>query len=92
MHITPLGDKVIVIDAAPDQKTKKGILLPPKSQVSTKATVIDVGPGKYLGNGKRRELDVKVGDTVLAAKGGLPIEQDGVKARLIDIQDIIAVR
>lgn len=91
MKIAPLGDKVIVVDDPVKKKTKGGILLPLKAQTSVKATVIAVGPGKFLGNGKRHVLSVKVGDRVLASKGGLPIEQDGQKARLVDIQDIIAV-
>lgn len=91
MHINPLGDKIIVVDDAPAKKTKGGIVLPTQAQMSIKATVIAVGPGKVMGNGKRNPMYVKVGDRVLVAKGGLPIEQDGVKARLVDIQDVSAV-
>ena len=91
MHINPLGDKIVVVDDPVAKKTPGGLVLPVQAQASTKATVIAVGPGKFLDNGKRHELCVKVGDKVLVSKGGLPIEQDGVKARLVDIQDIIAV-
>lgn len=91
MNIRPLGDKVIVVDDPPAKKTPGGIVLPPRAQSSVKATVVAVGPGKFFGNGKQHKLCVKVGDKVLVAKGGLPIEQDGKDARLVDIQDIIAV-
>lgn len=91
MYINPLGDKIIVVDDPPSKKTQGGILLPLKAQLTMKATVVAVGPGKFLGNGSRHQLCVKVGDRVLVAAGGLPIEQDGQKARLVDIQDIIAV-
>lgn len=92
MRIKPLGDKIIVRDDPPQTKTPGGLLLPVRLQTSVRATVIAVGPGKVLGNGQRNPISVKSGDVVLVAKGGTPIEQDGVKCRLVDIQDIVAVR
>lgn len=93
MKIKPLNDQVIVLDEPAQKKTIGGVLLPMNLRVSTRATVIAVGPGKVLGNGKRREMGVEVGDRVLVSRGGIPIEQEGFKgnSRLLDIQDIIAV-
>lgn len=94
--IRPLGDKIIVQDKPPKTKTQGGIVLPRETQISTEAVVLAVGPGRIIREERfcyqRNPMPVWVGDIVLVAKGGTPIEQDGVKCRIVDVQDIVAVR
>lgn len=91
MRIRPLGDKVVVKDETPSKKTVGGVLLPTRAQSTLKATVIAVGPGKVFKTGHRHEMNLKSGDKVLVAKGGLPVDLKGCMVRIVDIQDIIAV-
>ena len=92
MNIKPLGDKLIVRDDPPKNRTAGGILLPTKSQTSVRATVVAVGPGRILGNRKRNLMPAKVGDVVLVSKGGTPVEYNDQKCRIVDAQDIVAVK
>ena len=92
MNIRLLGDKLIVRDDPPKNKTVGGILLPTKSQTSVRATVVAVGPGRILGNRKRNPMPVKVGDVILVSKGGTPVEYNDQKCRIVDVQDIVAVK
>lgn len=96
MNIRPLGDKLIVRDDPLKNKTTRGILLPIKSQTSAQATVVAVGLGRILSQEgircRRNPMPAKVGDIVLVAKGGTPVEYKGQKCRIVDAQDIVAVR
>ena len=54
MKLRPLGDKVLVKRKEADSKTKSGIFLPETAKEKPqKATVIAIGDGKLLDNGKR---------------------------------------
>ena len=66
MNLRPLGDRVIVKRYPEETKTGGGILLPDTAKKKPqKGTVLAVGPGKLLDDGKRQPLQVKEGDTVL---------------------------
>ncbi len=70
--LTPLGNRVVV-KAAPkeEEKTKSGIILPNTGGDKEKVmegTVIAVGTGRYLENGQKVPLEVKVGDKILFDK------------------------
>ncbi len=69
-QLRPLGDRVIVRRRPGEEKTQGGILIPDSSKEKpAEGEVIAVGPGKFLDDGKRREVaDVKKGDTVLFGK------------------------
>ena len=67
--LKPLHDRVIVKRDEQDEKTPGGIIVPDTAQKQlTRGTVIAVGPGKVLDNGKFRETNVKTGDHVLFGK------------------------
>ena len=70
MNIRPLGDHVVLEPMKEDEKTKGGILLPATmdKEKPEKATVVAIGPGKRLEDGKRQEMSVKVGDMVMFKK------------------------
>lgn len=79
MAIKPLEDRILVKPAEPETKTASGIYLPETSKERpVRGTVVAVGPGKRLENGKRAELAVKKGDTVVYGKyAGSEVEVKG---------------
>jgi chaperonin GroES len=66
--LKPLGDRVIVKPKAKEEMTRSGIVLPDTaSEKPQEGSVLAVGPGRMLDTGKRVDMEVKSGDTVLFA-------------------------
>jgi chaperonin GroES len=66
MRVRPLGDRIIVRREESSEKTAGGIVLPDNAkQKPQRGTVLAVGPGKMLKDGKRRPLQVREGDRVI---------------------------
>jgi len=66
MNLKPLGDRVVVEREEAKEKTAGGIVLPDTAKDKPqKGKVLAVGEGRVTKDGKRRELQVKVGDNVL---------------------------
>jgi chaperonin GroES len=64
--IQPLGDRVVVRREAAEEKTKGGLYLPDTAKDKpARGTVISIGDGKILDNGKRSTFQIKEGDKVL---------------------------
>jgi len=93
MTLKPLADRVIVQQAAAEEKTASGILLPDAAKEKpTKGKVIAVGPGTLGDNGKRQVLAVEKGDVVYYGKySGTDVEVDGVKFVILRESDILGV-
>jgi chaperonin GroES len=91
--IRPLGEKVMVKRLEAEEKTKGGIVLPDTAKEKPqKGTVMAVGDGKLLEDGKRAAFQVKRGDRVLfASYAGAEIKVDGEEYLLMDESDILAV-
>ena len=61
----PLGDRVVIKPTAREDMTKSGIVLPDTAKEKPQeGSVLAVGPGRILDDGKREPVDVKVGDMV----------------------------
>src|SRR3954447_19060857 len=77
--LKPLGDRVVVKPKPKDETTSSGIVLPDTaSEKPQEGSVLSVGPGRVLDSGKRVELDVKAGNSVLFAKyAGTEVKLDG---------------
>jgi chaperonin GroES len=94
MNLKPLGDRVVVEREAAKDTTAGGIVLPDTARDKPqKGKVLAVGEGRITKDGKRRELQVKVGDTVLFTSYA-PEEiklQGGDKVLLMREDDILAV-
>ncbi len=70
-NLKPLGDKVVVQVLDSEDKTAGGIYLPDSAKKKPQeGKVIAVGPGRFLDDGTRNKLNVKVGDKVLFSKYG----------------------
>ena len=93
MSLKPLGDRVIVKPKAKEETTRSGIVLPDTaSEKPQEGSVLAVGPGRVLDNGKRVDLDVKTGDTVLFAKyAGTEVKLDGEEYLVIREADLLAI-
>jgi len=66
LKLQPLGDRVVLEREESEHTTAGGIVLPDSAKNKpARGTVVSVGDGKLLEDGKRSALQVKVGDRVL---------------------------
>jgi chaperonin GroES len=91
--LKPMGDRVVVKPKGREEQTRGGIILPDTStEKPQQGEVLSVGPGRQLDNGKRVELDVKAGDTVLFAKySGTEFKLEEDDLLILNERDILAV-
>jgi len=91
--LKPMGDRVVVKPKGREETTKSGIVLPDTAtEKPQQGEVLAVGPGRQLDNGKRAELDVKIGDLVLFAKySGTEFKLDDDDLLVLSERDVLAV-
>ncbi len=92
INLKPLDDRIVVEPVEAEQITSGGIVLPDTAKEKPqRGTVLAVGPGKLLDNGKRGELSVAVGDEVIYGKySGSDIELDGRDIKILRESDVLA--
>jgi len=90
--LKPLADRVVVRPIEREEVTKAGIVLPDTAKEKPQeGAVIAVGPGRLSENGKRIQMDVKVGDIVIYAKyGGTEIKIEDEELIILRESDILA--
>ncbi|MFO0832083.1 MAG: co-chaperone GroES [Phycisphaerales bacterium] len=93
MAIKPLEDRILVKPLDPETKTASGLYLPETAKERPmKGEVVAAGPGKRLENGKRGEMSVRVGDTVVFAKyAGTEVELKNVKHLIMRETELLGV-
>ena len=93
INLKPLGDRLVVEPQEQEEMTASGIVLPETAKEKPqKGTVLSVGPGSRDDSGKRIDMDVAVGDTVLFAKyAGTEIKMDSKKLLILRESDILAI-
>jgi chaperonin GroES len=93
MKIRPLADRLVVKRTKEEEKTKGGIIIPDSAKEKpVEGTVVAVGNGKILKDGKQRPLDVKAGDRVLFGKyAGTEVKIDGEEHVMLREDDVLAV-
>jgi chaperonin GroES len=91
--LRPLGDRVVVRPTGREEMTKSGIVLPDTAKEKPQeGTVLAVGPGRYLDDGKREQVDVKEGQKVLFAKyAGTEFKIDDEELLIVSQKDILAI-
>ena len=91
-NLQPLADRVLVKPIEKEERTKSGIYLPDTAKEKPQeGEVLAVGPGKMSDDGKRIEMDLKVGDVVIYAKyGGTEIKVDDEELMILRESDILA--
>jgi chaperonin GroES len=93
MSVKPLEDRVLVKPIEAESKTASGIFLPESSKEKpVRGEVMAIGPGKRLDNGKRAEMNVRKGDTVVYGKySGTEVEIKGVKHLILRETELLGV-
>jgi len=92
--LEPLEDNVIVQKIEISRTISQGGIFIPESASKEKpqqATVIAVGPGRYLQNGQLVKSVLKPGDTIIMGRfGGTDVTVEGDLLTIIKEQDIVA--
>lgn len=93
MAVKPLEDRVLVKPMEKESKTESGIYLPESSKERpVQGKVVAVGPGKRLDNGKRADMSIRIGDTVVYGKySGSEIEVKGVEHLILRENEILGI-
>jgi chaperonin GroES len=91
--LRPLGDRVVVRPTPGEEMTKSGIVIPDTAKEKPQeGSILAVGPGRVLEDGKREQIDVRAGDKILYAKyAGTEFKLDGEDLLIISHKDILAV-
>ena len=92
MNIKPLGDRVVIKKLEAESTTKSGIVLTGTAKEQPQeAEVMAVGPGVVV-DGKRVEMEVKVGDKILYSKyAGTDVKVAGEEYIILRQDDILAI-
>ena len=93
LNLKPLGSRVVVEPIEQEDVTASGIVLPETAKEKPqRGKVLSIGPGDRDDSGKRIQMDVTVGDTVLFAKyAGTEIKLDGKKLLILRESDLLAI-
>ena len=92
--IKPLGDRVVIKPTPKEEISKGGIVLPDTAKEKPQdGKIVAVGPGRLSEDGKRIEMEVKVGDNVIYSKyAGTEIKVDDEELIILRESDILAKR
>ena len=93
INLKPLGDRVVVEPIEQEEITASGLVLPETAKEKPqKGVILAAGPGARDEDGKRVNLDVTVGETVLYAKyAGTEFKVDGKKLLILKESDLLAI-
>jgi chaperonin GroES len=88
----PIADKVVIKKIENEGQTTGGVIIPDTTHEGTRhAEVIAVGPGRWLDNGKRAEMQVKAGDKIIYPKVGNICEVEGEEYYIVREIDILTI-
>jgi chaperonin GroES len=94
VSIRPLGDRVLIEPVEQEETIAGGMLVLPETakEKPQQGKVLAVGAGRRDDNGKRIDMDVTAGDTVLFAKyAGTEVKLDGKKLLIMKETDILGI-
>ncbi|MBI1256838.1 MAG: co-chaperone GroES [Chloroflexi bacterium] len=94
LNIRPLGDRIIVEPVEQEETIAGGMLVLPETakEKPQQGKVLAAGAGRRDDDGKRIEMDVEVGQTVLFAKyAGTEIKLSGKKLLIMKESDILGI-
>ena len=93
MSIRPLADKIVIKVVEENEQTSGGIFIPDSAKEKPqKGEIVAVGPGRFLEDGKREEMDVKTGDIILYAKySGTDVKMNDTIYKILSIKDVLGV-
>ena len=93
MAVKPMDDRVLVKPIEKETVTASGIYLPESSKERpVMGKVVALGPGKRLDNGKRADMSIRKGDTVVYGKyAGSEVEIKGNEHLILRESEILGV-
>ena len=92
-QLKPLGDRLVVRPSAREEMTKSGIVLPDTAKERPQeGTILSVGPGRTLDDGKREPMELREGQKVLFQKyAGTEFKLDDEDLLILSQKDVLAV-
>lgn len=93
MTVRPLADRVLVKPMEAQETKKGGIIIPDTAKEKPQeGEIIAVGPGRITDDGKKINLEVKVGDKILYGKySGTEVNINDIEYLIMRESDILAV-
>ncbi len=93
MKIRPLHDRILVRREEEKEAKKGGIIIPDSAKEKPQeGTVIAVGNGKVMEDGKKVSLDVKAHDRILFGKySGSEVKIDEKEYLILREEDVLAI-
>lgn len=93
MKLKPLHDRILVKRIEEKERKKGGIIIPDTAKEKPmEGKVIAVGTGRIDEDGKRRSLEIKVGDRVLFGKyAGTEVKIDDVEHVIIKEDEVLGI-
>ena len=93
MNIRPLHDRVVIKRLEEERTSAGGIVIPDSAaEKPVRGTVVAIGAGKMLVDGKVIPLAVKKGDTVVFGKyAGTEVKLNGQDVIIMREEDIMGV-
>ena len=93
MALKPLGDRIVVRQLDPQDKTKSGLVVPDTAKEKPQeAKVIAVGTGRLLDDGAVKPLEIRNGDRVLYGKySGTEVSIQGEDYLILREEDVLAI-
>ena len=91
-NIKPMSDRILIRPSEQEETTQSGIFIPDTARERPQeGEVVAVGPGRYLNNGKRLEMELKAGDKIIYSKySGTEIEADDGELLLMGSNDVLS--
>ena len=91
-NIKPMSDRILIRPTEQEETTQSGIFIPDTARERPQeGEVVAVGPGRYLNNGKRLEMELKVGDKIIYSKySGSESEADDGELLLMGSNDVLS--
>jgi chaperonin GroES len=93
LKVKPLADRVVIKALEESEQMRGGLYIPDTAKEKPQqGEVIAVGPGKLSDEGKRIDLELKVGDKVLYGKySGTEVTLDDQPYLILRESDVLAV-
>ena len=93
VNIKPLADRVVLEVLDDNEQTAGGIYIPDTAREKPqRGVILAVGPGRLRDDGKREEMQVKVGDKVLFAKySGTDVRLADKEVKILSEKDILGI-
>jgi chaperonin GroES len=93
LKVKPLADRVVVKPLEETEQMRGGLYIPDTAKEKPQqGEVVAVGAGKLSEEGKRIEMDLKVGDKVLYGKySGTEVTLDNEQYLILRESDVLAV-